>query len=84
MRCNDGTLLPGFPISVGQGWYLDKPANAADLTGDGRPEILVSATDGASLRKLLIFRPDGTPLPIELAGANHIRSAIRRRYARRC
>jgi hypothetical protein len=42
----DGSAVPGFPFALGQGATASGPAAAADMDGDGRPEIAVATTAG--------------------------------------
>jgi hypothetical protein len=42
----DGSLVPGFPVSLGAGEAAAGAAAAADMDGDGRPEIAVVTTSG--------------------------------------
>ncbi len=53
---HDGTLMPGWPISMGS--QVQSKAAAADLDGDGDLEILISVRSGP----LRIYHHDGTPL----------------------
>lgn len=78
-----GERLPGFPVAtaavvassreaVVEAGILSKPV-AADLDGDGRDEIVVSALDG----KVYVWRADGTPapgFPVTLVGAKIVSS----------
>jgi hypothetical protein len=42
----DGSVVPGFPLSLGEGEVAAGAAAAADMDGDGRPEIAVVTTSG--------------------------------------
>src|SRR6516165_7645467 len=42
----DGSLVPGFPLTLGEGEVAAGAAAAADMDGDGRPEIAVVTTSG--------------------------------------
>ncbi len=42
----DGSMVPGFPVSLGAGEAASGPAAAGDMDGDGRPEIAVVTTSG--------------------------------------
>ncbi|HEX9242534.1 MAG TPA: FG-GAP-like repeat-containing protein [Anaeromyxobacter sp.] len=42
----DGSVVPGFPLSLGAGEVAAGAAAAADMDGDGRPEIAVVTTSG--------------------------------------
>ena len=59
---HDGQPLPGWPIKIGPAdasyRILARPA-LADLTGDGRPEVILALSDG----KLYVFGADGNLLP---------------------
>ncbi|HSE62703.1 MAG TPA: VCBS repeat-containing protein [Thermoanaerobaculia bacterium] len=57
----DGTFVPGWPVST-TGQTFSSPA-LADLTGDGKPEIIVSDDpDGTSGPFLYAFLGNGQPL----------------------
>jgi hypothetical protein len=53
----DGSMAPGFPIVLGPGEAAAGPAAAADMDGDGRPEIAVVTTSGR------VFLWSGGPVP---------------------
>ncbi len=59
---HDGQPLPGWPIKTGPAdanyRILARPA-LADLTGDGRPEVILALSDG----KLYVYGADGGLLP---------------------
>jgi outer membrane protein assembly factor BamB len=42
----DGSVVPGFPLSLGAGEVAAGAAAAADMDGDGKPEIAVVTTSG--------------------------------------
>src|SRR6266542_3461094 len=53
----DGSGVPGFPIALGAGEAASGPAAAADMDGDGRPEIAIATTSGR------LFLWSGGPVP---------------------
>jgi hypothetical protein len=53
----DGSMVPGFPVSLGPGEAAAGPAAAADMDGDGRPEVAVVTTSGR------VFLWSGGPVP---------------------
>ena len=42
----DGSMVPGFPIALGAGEAASGSVAAADMDGDGRPEIAIATTSG--------------------------------------
>ena len=57
----DGSFVPGWPVST-TGQVFSSPA-LADLTGDGRPEVIISDDlDGSNGPFLYAFLGNGTPL----------------------
>jgi len=59
---HDGQPMPGWPIKTGPAdatyRILARPA-VADLSGDGRPEVILALSDG----KLYVYGADGSLLP---------------------
>ena len=53
----DGSGVPGFPIALGAGEAASGPVAAADMDGDGRPEIAIATTSGR------LFLWSGGPVP---------------------
>jgi subtilisin family serine protease len=59
-----GHTLPGFPFSLGAGELFNWAANAEDLDGDGKKEIIFSSImPDTYSRKLYIIKNDGTAYP---------------------
>lgn len=58
----NGSLVPGFPVSLLAGSDCFFPPSMGDLNGDGIDEIVVAAGNG-SQGKVFAFYGDGTPVP---------------------
>lgn len=61
----DGTLMPGFPVSLPGAQAMDQPT-VGDITGDGRPEIIFPGNIYCGTQDTAIFayQADGSPVPL--------------------
>jgi hypothetical protein len=61
----DGTSLPGWPVNLGTGLWLENQAPVVgDLDGDLRPDVVVLKTQSSNnIGDILALRYDGTTLP---------------------
>jgi hypothetical protein len=61
----DGTFSPGAPVSLDLGgrreWNRATAIEAADLSGDGRPDLVVMSNDGVSILKNTTPKVDAPP-----------------------